>query len=131
MRGEDPREQLAARRLDASDDLALDPQRPEQPVEVGDDDDARLTVLDRLDRSAQPFASIQRHPAGDVDLLMDCEQLPSLTLAVGSDTIPLLGRAQRFLTTARLAHDPHGAHGGRLLPNHPGVSTTGCCGSKP
>lgn len=45
------------------------------------------------------------------------------------DTIPLLGRAQRFLTTARLAHDPHGAHGGRLLPNHPGVSALGSCDS--
>ena len=82
----------AQRRLDAvarrllDEQLQADAAEATAAVDVGGADDPRLAALDRLDRRAQTMTPIQRHPTGDVDLLVDGDQRPP----------PHAGSAQRY-----------------------------------
>ncbi len=84
-------EDRAAGPLDALDDLGLNRERADEPVEVGDDDDVRLASLDHLDGAAEAGALRERRTAGHVELLERVDQLEPVALAGRGDTLALLG----------------------------------------
>ena len=75
-------EDRAAGPLDPFDDLGLDGERADKPVEVGDDDHVRLASFDHLDGAAEPGRGSERCPTGDVELLEGVDQLEPVALQV-------------------------------------------------
>ena len=85
-------EDRAACSFDAADDLGLNGERANEPVEVRDDDDVGLPRFDHLDRAAQSVALLERGAAGHVQFFDRVDELEPVALASGPDTLGLLGR---------------------------------------
>ena len=74
-------EHLAAGRLDAVDDLALHLDRPDEPVEVGDDEYVGAPVLDGFDGGEQSRTFGERLAPAHVQLVVRLDQLQPLAFA--------------------------------------------------
>ena len=113
------REDRAAGPLDPLDDLGLHGERPDEPVEVRDDDHVGLARLDELDGAAQPVALRERRAAGDVQLLDRVDELEPVALADRPDTLGLLARRHEPIAVAvadaRDADDADGPTNGGTL----------------
>ena len=99
-------EHLAARPLDAGDELVLHPQRAHQPVEVGGDDHLGLAGLDGLDGPPQARAPLERGAAGHVqflDRLQQASALRSHSASIRSRCS--LGRCERLALAALCLRD--------------------------
>ena len=105
--------------LHAPDHLALDSERADETIEVGDDDHAGFACLQHRDCTAHARTAIEWRTAGDVRLLQRVDELEPVALAGGPDTLSLLGRRDQALaitvTDAADADDPNGStYGGAL-----------------
>ena len=83
------REDRAAGLLDPFHDLGLHGERPDEPVEVRDDDDVRLARLDELDGATEARALRERRAAGDVELLDRVDERQPVALCDRLDTLGL------------------------------------------
>ena len=99
----------AARTLAPLQDLACTRERPDQPVEVGDDQHVGLAVLDQLDRPQQTVPTLQRRAARTFDFAERLDELQLVALARLLDPLPLLVRADGVVALAGDAHDTDGA----------------------
>ena len=68
-------EDRAARPLDALDDLGLDGERADEPVEVRDDDDVGLAASTISTARREPGTLVERRAAGHVELLERVDEL--------------------------------------------------------
>lgn len=113
---------LASGILDPADDLALHAQRPDQAVEVGDDQDVGVAGLDRLDGAQQANAVLERRAAAYVQLVDRLDQLEPGAVAGRGDSVALLARRHEGLALAsRDAGHPHNAD---RPPRHQGDDVT-------
>jgi hypothetical protein len=112
-------EDRATRALDPLDDLGLDAERADEPVEVRDHDDVGIAGLDHLDRAAKAGTLLERGAAGDVELFQCLDEVKAVTLAGCRDTLTLFTRRDKAVAvTIADARDAHDAdcttRGGRL-----------------
>jgi hypothetical protein len=109
----------AASVLDAVDDFALHGQRPDEPVEVGDDQHVRLAGLDELDSATQAGTAFEGCAAGHVELLDRVNELEAVAVAGLFDAATLVARAHEPLALtvadATHAHDADGEPNGGAL----------------
>ena len=80
------------------ENLSLDLQGSEQPVEVGNDDHIRLAVLDAGKRSGQARTFTEFCPAGHIEFTVDGDEFRSLGFAPLRDPVRLLGWADEAVT---------------------------------
>src|SRR5262249_49365183 len=104
----------ATRLLDPLDHLALDGERPDEPVEVGDDDHVGLAGLDALDRLAQAVTPLERGTAGDVRLVERRDERQPVASAGLLDTLGLLARRNRIVAEPGDTDDTDSATQGGL-----------------
>ena len=75
-------------------------QRPDEPVEVGDDDHLGRARLDEPERLSQTWPLLDRRASGDVQLLEGLDELESVALAGIGDTLALFGGGDERIAIA-------------------------------
>ena len=105
------------------ENLSLDLQGSEQPVEVGNDDHIRLAVLDAGKRSGQARTFTEFCPAGHIEFTVDGDEFRSLGFAPLRDPVRLFGWADEAVTfTTFHAGDTDESYGSQGVLKYPTCS---------